>query len=398
MADVTDVVVVGGGYAGVIAANRLTTNPDLRITLVNPRSSFVERIRLHQRTVGTHEAVVDFTEILAPTVRLTVDSVTRIDAASRTLELAAGGTVGYDYVVYAVGSHGAAPTVPGASEHAHPLSTLEQAEALQHALEAAGPAAPVTVVGGGATGIEVASELAEFGRSVTLVTAEELGPYLHPSARREVARQLDRLGVTVLDNAPVSAVRPHAVQLADGRELPSDVTVWTAGFGVPDLASRSGLSTDAVGRLLTDETLTSVDDDRIVAAGDSAVPSGVPYRMCCAAALPLGAHAAATVLRRVAGHAPKPVAVSVPGQCLSIGRSAGVLQVARRDDTAIALHVGGRAGAWFKESVTAGNRASLSLVARHPALIATLTAVQDPRRARRLRSAAPVVLDEARAD
>ena len=396
MERMTDVVVIGGGYAGVIAANRLTTNPDLRITLVNPRSTFVERIRLHQRTVGTHEAVADYAEVLAPGVRLTVDSVTRIDAASRTVELASGTTAGYDYLVYAVGSHGAAPTVPGAREHAYPLSTLEQADALRAILDGAPPATPVTVVGGGATGIEVASEIAETGRRVTLVTGGELGPYLHPRAQREVARQLDRLG----DGARVTAVHPQSVTLADGRELPGDVTVWTAGFDVPDLARRSGLSTDAVGRLLTDETLTSVDDERIVAAGDAAAPSDAPYRMCCAAALPLGAIAADTVLSRVAGRTPRPTAVAVPGQCLSIGRRAGVLQLARRNDTAVALHVGGKLGAWFKETVTAGNRCSLGLTARRPAVIGALTAVQDPHRARLLaeRPLAPVAIDGVRAD
>lgn len=396
MARTTDVVVVGGGYAGVVAANRLTTNPDVRVTLVNPRGVFVERLRLHQRTVGTHEAVVDFSEVLAPTVGLTVDEVTRIDAANRTIEPAAGGTVVYDYMVYAVGSHDAPAMVPGVSEHAYPLATLEQAKALHDSLDNAGPAAPVTVIGGGATGIEVASELAEHSDFVTLVTGGQLGPYLHPSARCEVARQLDRLGVTVLDGAGalVTAVEKGAVHLADGRDLPSAITVWTAGFGVPDLARRSGLSTDALGRLLTDETLTSVDTDRIVAAGDASAPSGVPYRMCCAAALPLGAHAADTVLRRVAGREPRPVSVSVPGQCLSLGRRAGVLQLARRDDTAVALHAGGRLGAWFKETVTAGNRSSLGLVARRPRLIGALTAVQDPRRERLLQalSAAPVAI------
>ena len=84
-------------------------------------------------------------------------------------------------------------------------------------------------------------------------------------------RRLDALGVVVLDgpDATVTAVRSDAVRLGDGRSLPSAVTIWAAGFGVPDLAARSGLTTDAVGRLLTDETLTSVDDERIVAAGDA---------------------------------------------------------------------------------------------------------------------------------
>ena len=140
-----------------------------------------------------------------------------------------------------------------------------------------------------------------------------LGPYLHPRGRRSVAKRLAKLGVTVLEgpDAKVTAVTRDAVRLSDGRELPSAVTIWTAGFGVPDLAARSGLSTDALGRLLTDETLTSVDDERIVAAGDSAAPSDLPFRMSCQAAVPLGAHAADTVLSRIAGEQPAPIAHGV---------------------------------------------------------------------------------------
>ena len=100
-------------------------------------------------------------------------------------------------------------------------------------------------------------------------------PNLHPRVRRSIAKGLAKLGVTVLDgpDAKVTRVTRDAVTLRDGHSLPSMVTIWTAGFGVPDLATNSGLSTDVAGRLLTDETLTSVDDARIVAAGDSAAPS-----------------------------------------------------------------------------------------------------------------------------
>src|SRR5918995_1784848 len=214
IAEKTDVVVIGGGYAGALAANRLTQRDDVAVTLINPRPNFVQRIRLHQLVGGSHDAVVD-----------------------------------------------------------------------------AGP-----------LGIEAAAELAELGRTVTLVCGEALGPYLHPRGRRSVAKGLAKLGVNVLEgpDATVTAVTQDAVQLSDGRELSSEMTIWTAGFGVPDLASRSGLSTDATGRLLTDETLTSVDDERIVAAGDAAAPSDLPLRMSCQAALPLGAHAADSVLSRIA--------------------------------------------------------------------------------------------------
>jgi NADH dehydrogenase len=111
------------------------------------------------------------------------------------------------------------------------------------------------------------------------------------------------------------------------------------------------LSTDAMGRLLTDETLTSVDDPRIVAAGDAAAPSNTPWRMSCQAALPLGAQAANTVLARLAGRAPANVNHAMAGQCISLGRRAGTFQFADAHDTPRRLYIGGRTGALVKEQV-----------------------------------------------
>ena len=368
MTEHTEVVVIGGGYAGVMAANRLTQRDDVTVTLINPRPRFVERIRLHQLVGGSHAAVVDYRQVLARSIRLVVDSATRINAAQRTVTLATGGTVGYDYLVYAVGSTSAAPRVPGAAEFAYPIATLEAAERLRAVLDATPASAAVTVVGAGPTGIETAAELAELGRTVTLVCGDVLGPYLHPRGRHAVADELAALGVTVLQGpgATVTGVTRDAVRLSDGSVLPSAVTIWTAGFGVPDLARRSGLSTDAEGRLLTDETLTSVDDERVVAAGDSAAPSDLPFRMSCQAAGPLGVHAADTVLNRITGQQPVPVALGFVGQCISLGRRAGIFQFAHRDDTAKRLYVGGRPGAKLKQFVCWGTVKQLALEARRP--------------------------------
>ena len=388
MTDNIEVVVIGGGYAGVMAANRLTRRRDLSVTLVNARPSFVERIRLHQLVGGSDDAVVDYRDVLAPGVRLVVGTVTRIDAADRSLRLAAGDVLGYDYLVYAVGSDSAAPRVPGASEHAHPIASLESAERLRSALDGTPAEAPVTVVGAGPTGIETAAELAEQGRDVTLVCGEVLGSYLHPRGRRVVSRRLRQLGVTVLQGAgaTVTQVSADAVRLSDDRLLASAATIWTAGFSVPDLARRSGLSTDAAGRLLTDETLTSVDDARIVAAGDAAAPSDLPFRMSCQAAGPLGVHAAQTVLRRIAGEEPSPVALGFLGQCLSLGRHTGVFQFAHRDDTARPVHLGGRAGAKLKELVCWGTVAQLRMEARKPGLYVVPRWTTDGRRPERVQA------------
>jgi NADH dehydrogenase FAD-containing subunit len=225
------------------------------------------------------------------------------------------------------------------------------------------------VVGAGPTGIETAAELAAAGRRVTLACGEVLGPYLHPRTRPTVAARLERLGVTLLEGPVVTRVTDGAVTLADGRTLPSAVTIWTAGFTVPDLAARSGLTTDATGRLLVEETLTSVDDPRIVAAGDAAAPSGAPFRMSCQAAMQVGPQAAETVLRRIAGQTPAPVVVGFAGQCISLGRREGFFQFARRNDSPVPVHLGGRPGASLKELICRSIRTQLAFEARHPGLV-----------------------------
>ncbi|WP_260614902.1 FAD-dependent oxidoreductase [Microbispora sp. KK1-11] len=142
------VVVIGGGYAGTLAANRLRGRDDVDVTLVNPRPEFVERIRLHQYVAGTGDATIDYGTLLGEGIRLVVDKVTRVDSAARRVRLASGPTLDYDYVVYAVGSTAATPSsVPGAAEFAFDIAELESARRLRARLEESPLDAPVTVVG-----------------------------------------------------------------------------------------------------------------------------------------------------------------------------------------------------------------------------------------------------------
>ena len=185
----TKVVVIGGGYAGTLAANRLRMRGDIDITLVNPRPKFVERIRLHQLVAGTGDATADYGTLLGEGIELVVDSASKIDTATRTVQFASGRKPPpYDYVIYAVGSTGAVPaSVPGAAEFAYPIAELELAQRLRDAVDELPPDAPVTVIGAGLTGIETASELAEQGRNVTLVCGGQLAPSLSEPGRRSVA-------------------------------------------------------------------------------------------------------------------------------------------------------------------------------------------------------------------
>lgn len=344
------VVVIGGGYAGALAANRLRKRTDVAITLINSRPAFVERVRLHQLVAGTAGATVDYGTILADDVQLVVDTATRIDADAREVHVASGRALDYDFVIYAVGSTGAIPSsVPGAREYAVSLAEFESAQRTRTTLDELPPDSPITVVGGGLTGIETAAELAEQGRTVTLVCGEGLAPSLSQTSRRYIARWLSRHGVAVLESAKVTEVHDDAVALSDGTVRASALTIWTAGFSVPQLAATSGLRTDELGRLLTDETLTSIDDDRIVATGDAAAPSAQPIRMSCQAAGPLGAQAANTVLSRIAGAEPEVIDLALTGACVSLGRRAAVRQLAHKDDTSMNAFLRGGVGVAYKE-------------------------------------------------
>ncbi len=364
----THVVVIGGGYAGTLAANHLRLRDDIDITLVNPRPKFVERIRLHQLVAGDYDATADYGSLLGKGIALVVDSASKIDTATATVQFTSGRkALPYDYVIYAVGSTGTAPaSIPGAQQYAYPIGELEYAQVLRDTLDELHPDAPITVVGGGLTGVETASELVEQGRKVTLVCGGQLAPSLSDGGRRSTAKWFAKHGVTVLEKDVVAEVRKDAVVFADGAVRPSALTIWTAGFGVPELAAASGLRTDAMGRLLTDETLTSVDDGSIVAAGDCAAPSGQPLRMSCQAAGPLGTQAADTVLSRIAGEEPGVIQPRFVGTCTSIGRHSGMIQVARKDDTPISVFVSGRLAAKVKEAVCKGTLWGLRKEAKKP--------------------------------
>lgn len=368
MGESIEVVVVGGGYAGVMAANRARQRDDVTVTVINPRRVFVPRLRLHQLVAGTHDAVVGYEEVLAAGVELVVDNATHIDATGRTVTLAEGGSIGYDYLIYAVGSLSGGWRVPGAAEFAYPVATFEAAHRLRSVLCDTPVTATVTVVGGGPVGIETAAELAEQGRSVRLVCGGVVGPSLHPSARRTARKYLTELGVEVIEgpDTSVTAVRSGTVELGDGRTLASQVTIWAAGFGVPDLAERSGLRTDAAGRLRTDETLTSVDSDRIVAAGDASSPSELPFRMSAYIAGCLGAHAADTVLARIADERPAPIDLAFQAMCFSFGRGTGIFQLLHKDDTAKRLYFTGFMGRKLKEFSCAASVKHLVTEAHKP--------------------------------
>ncbi len=361
------VVIIGAGYAGTVAANRILReagrpsggNPAATVTVVNPLPDFVERIRLHEVIAGSRPtATRPLSDLLDPRASIVTGTAVQIDADARVVHIETGQTTGplaYDTLVYAVGSQ-ARLTVPGAIEHALPTATAEDADRARERVASLPAGAPVVVVGGGLTGIEMASELAESRPDlvVTLLSGQEIGPGLGTGGRNRILRALDRFGVTVEPGQRVVAVQPDQLELADGRTIPFAACLWCASFGVPDLARRSGLATDGMGRLRVDETLASIDRPEIIGTGDAVAPPaevGGHLRMSCASAMPLGGHAGDTVVARIRGDGPTPISIGYAGQCISLGRRDGVLQLVHRDDSPRGLSYGGRAGGWTKERI-----------------------------------------------
>ncbi len=325
------------------------------MTVVNPRAEFVERIRLHQLAAGNHAATVPLSTVLHRKAQLVVGSVASIDATGNAVHLVDGQAIPYDYLVYAVGSSSRPDHIDGALENAFAVDEYDSARRLQQRLAVLPAGAPIVVVGGGLTGIETAAELAEQRPefSVTLVSCGQIADGLLESARARIRTALLSHSVAVIEGSPVTRIDAHSVELADGRVVESGCAIVATGSTVPDLARTSGLPTDSESRLTVDDTLTCTEHPNIVGAGDAVAIDVMPLRMGCQAAIPLGAHAADTVLRRIAGRTPRPVRPRFVAQCISLGRRAAVVQRTDADDNPRNTVVGGRTGTLIKEQVCA---------------------------------------------
>ncbi|WP_278261712.1 FAD-dependent oxidoreductase [Nocardia sp. AG03] len=354
------IVVLGAGYAGLAAARGLARSMrGARITVVDTRAEFVERVRLHQAVAGQRVRRWDLRKMLGDKgIEFIQARVTDLDPAARRVRLDTGTELAYDTLVYALGS-AADRSVPGVVEHARCLATPEDVRTL--------PAGPVVVVGAGATGIELAAELAEAHPEslVTLLGVRAPGAWLSARAVERIGGALADLGVEIRTEAKVVEVLPEGVLLADGTVVPAATVVWTAGFTVPDLARRAGLEVDEHGRVRTDETLRSRSHPAVYAAGDAALMTGPgdrPLRMACATAIPTGGYLARAIAARARGAEPKPMRFRYYLQCLSLGRRAAVIQVLTPDDRPARTVLHGRLGAWVKELIVRG--AGMSVGAR----------------------------------
>ncbi|MFC4336517.1 NAD(P)/FAD-dependent oxidoreductase [Salininema proteolyticum] len=335
------IVILGGGYAGAHAASRIARGlraPDASVTLVNAEPNFVERVRLHQVAAGQDVEPVRLDDLLAGTgVQTRVARVTGLDADAATV-FTDRGELEYDTLVYALGSTGRAP------EGTFTLSDHGGALRLREHLGSLRPGDPVRVVGGGLTGLEAATEIAESrpDLSVSLATSGRLGSWLAPGARRHVREAFARLGIAVEEG---TTVRP-----GEGE----GTTVWCAGFDASSLAADTVLETAEDGRIRVDRTMRSASHPDVYAVGDSAFVRGPGGRACemrCGMGVPQAWQAANAIVSRLAGRRPSHYPLGYLHQGISLGRRDGVIQFVRWDDRARRGYLKAAAAARYKEAV-----------------------------------------------
>ncbi|WP_100445381.1 NAD(P)/FAD-dependent oxidoreductase [Glycomyces xiaoerkulensis] len=356
------IVVLGAGYAGTTAAGRLARRlhpDDTEITLVNAEADFVERVRMHQLATGQDLKRRRLEQMLDGTgVRVRIARVTAVDPERRTVALA-DDELAYDTLVYALGSTGADRGVPGVAEHAHQIAGRRSALRLRERLQGLAAGGTVMVVGGGLTGIEAATEIAEARPEleVALATRGGLGDWLAPKARRHLRGVFGRLGITAHERTEVARVEAGGVATGEGRAIGADVTVWTTGFAVHPIAAASGLEVSDSGQIEVDRTMRSVSHPEVYAVGDAARaegPGGKPLRMSCASGTPAAWQAADAIAARLAGREVPTVPIRYFNQCISLGRGDGIIQFVTADDRAKSAVLKGRSAARFKELICKG--------------------------------------------
>ena len=363
----TRILVLGAGIAGLLFTLRLSgkvAHEPVQITLVDESDTFTVRPRLHEFATHQHVFRRSFSLILRKTqVQFLQGRVTSLDPSQHRITVQdqqQQHELEYDYLVNALGSMTDRQSVPGVAQYAYSLSARGplSAAALRETLPAVQTrGGQVVVCGGGATGIETAAQVASvYPRiKVSLVTQGSLALSWGKNVADVIRRRLVSLGVEIVDQSTVRAVRAQNVVLDQGRELVCDLCIWTAGFVVQPLARESGLAVNERGQVLVDPFLRSVSHQEIYAIGDAASPvedPGVAHvRMSAFTASIMGAHGADCLSAILTGSTPKPLSFAYLAQAIALGRHYAIFFPLSPDDRPRPPYITGWLGSLTREAV-----------------------------------------------
>ena len=359
MTDAPHVVIVGAGFAGLAAVGRLR-KAGARVTVIDENLYSTFQPLLYQvATGGLNSGDVSYTIggfTAKRRSRYTRGKLASIDEQARRIKLTDGRELGFDYLVIATGVAANYFGVPGAAENTFGLYTRVDSIVLRdHFMNgyerlSADPDGArefaITVVGGGATGVELAGTLGELRKGVLRATFPDVDPSrvhvrlvemapallmpFHPKLREYTRKQLAERGVDIRLNTRILEVRPDSVVIDGGQQLPSDLTVWTGGVAAPEAVTGWNLPQGKNGRILVGSDLRVQGSDRIFAAGDIALDPDNPSPQLAQPALQEGKHAAVQIIRLSRGQQTEPFRYHDKGTMATIGRRSAVVQFPRR--------------------------------------------------------------------
>ncbi|GBR53142.1 NADH dehydrogenase [Neokomagataea thailandica NBRC 106555] len=350
MASQTHVVVLGGGVAGLEAASSLSKNKDLAVTLVDRSPVHYWKPALHEFAAGTmrHDGnCVPFTETATKNGFTFAQSVpTAIDRAAKTVTLENGTTLPYSKLVVALGSSANDFGIPGIVDHCRFLDSLNDADTLYAAFREAAQSARANgkkltlgIVGGGATGVQLAAEFCKsldkavgFGPAVRRELLDavliETGPRILPAfpetVSTESAQELEKIGFSVRTGAMVVSADDTGFNLKSGEHIPCDLRIWAAGVRASNATSLlDGLERGRSGQLSVTPTLQTTQDPDVFAIGDCSRIDSAPLAPTAQVARQQGEYLGRALPQIVAGSTPPAFAYHDRGAVVALGNYNG---------------------------------------------------------------------------
>ncbi len=357
------VVVIGAGFAGVEAAKKLGKQ-GVNVLLVDRHNYHTFVPMLYQVATAIlypHQIIYPLRRLFRrlPTVNILQADVKQVDFHNQII-YGENLTINYDYLIIATGSISQYLGVTGAPENSFPIRTLTDAIALRNQiLSCFEQAAKVTdedektrlltfvIVGGGATGVELAGSLNELiqcafkqdypslnrdkGQVILLQSGEQLFSSYPQQLSKYTEKWLRHHGVKVHLNSKVSKVTAEAVYLEDETAIFTDTVIWTAGVlaGIPEI--RQSVKTAKKNKIIVEETLQVCQHQNVYGVGDVCYVDRQQesFNGVAQEAIQQGKTAADNILRQMRGESPKPFNYVNKGRLAIIGKHAGVGKIGK---------------------------------------------------------------------